>query len=1119
MKYLSAISAVILLVSCTSSPRFSLLPAEKTGVDFNNLIEENGSLNLITYENIYNGAGLGIGDLNNDGLQDLVFAGNQVTSKVYLNLGNFRFKDISANLKGLNNDQWYSGVTIGDVNNDGFQDIYLTSTGHNGPLKRMNRLWINDGASAGNDPSFTEMAEQYGVADTSQSVNAAFFDYDCDGDADLYVLNNTVNTRMNTSYRPKITDGSAENNDRLYRNNGDNTFTDVSREAGIVIEGFGLGLAISDINKDGYPDIYVSNDYITNDILYINNRNGTFSNMIGKYLSYQSTSSMGNDVADVNNDGNPDIFTLDMLPVSYARKKQTINGFSYIYRMLDDKYGFEHQYLRNMLHIHNGFLNGEMIPFSETGQMTGLQETEWSWAPLFADYDNDGDRDLIVSNGYPRDMTDKDWMGLQAKSTVSGSMNEQYINLIPSVKVPNFAFENQGELNFSKRNDWLPQLPSYSYGAAYADFDNDGDLDLAVSNVNDKAFILKNNTVEKSADRSHFLRIRLRSKSKNHSALGAKVEIWCNGSYQYAENFLTRGYASCVDPVIHFGLGNNKSVDSIKITWPAASRISLLKNIKAGSTLEIDEAESVPAVKSAAVKNEQLLFRERDSLINYIHKQTDFADFLLNQKILPHKFSQTGPCIASGDLDGDGHDDLLTGSTNLIPASVWLRRGEGFTETSMEGLSVQRNYTESDLAILDIDGDGDNDVIALRGGYESKSESENQQSQIMISSFGNENSEANRYNHLLLENQGGKFVEKPLPVPPFLASVVRPYDFNKDGSPELFIGARVKKGKFPYSDRSWMVMNNHGQLSASPASAYDLGMVTDAVWADYDNDGWTDLIVTTEWSSIELLKNMNGKELIKQNIPELRAMHGFWYSIAAGDFNNDGYTDFVAGNLGKNNRFSAGNEYPLNLYAIDIDMDGVIDPIMTAYYPDGNGAMTEYPVNYLDELKEQSPFFQMKFEDYTSFSKTGFRDMFKDEILKKMDRYSLVVNTTSSYIIWNRKGKFSWEELPAPAQTTPVTKILVDDFNGDKSPDLLLAGNDHTWDICFGEYDAGKGLILLNMTGTGNDKDRKFKALQASRSGILLNGMVGSLLLNRGTPSYIIAGINRKGLKVFESCR
>lgn len=1082
MKYCLSFILPFVILSCNKQTRFQLMDPDKTGITFNNEITETDNFHVLSYEYIYNGAGIGTGDLNNDGLPDMIFAGNMVSSRVYLNSGGLKFRDITSNFKGLTNDQWYSSVTFVDINSDNLLDVYFTSTGDSTPGKSKNRLWVNSGSIENDAPVFTEMAEEYGIADDHQSVHASFFDYDLDGDLDLYVMNNTVTQRESTRWRPKITDGSATNNDQFYRNNGDGTFSNISVEAGITIEGFGLGLAVGDFNKDNYPDIYVSNDYMSNDLLYINQKDGTFKNEIRKYLSYQTKSSMGDDVADINNDGYLDIFTLDMLPQTYHKKKQTINGFSYIFYQNDVKYDYEHQFLRNMLHMHNGFINKEMIPFSEVGQILGVFDTEWSWSPLFADYDNDGDKDLLIANGYPVDMTDKDWTKYKAEVFGSIADEQHVIDMAPSSKVPNIAFENTGSMKFIKRtNEWLGSTPSYSYGAVFADLDNDGDLDYVTNNIDDIAFVYKNNTIERSKKNAHFIKVKLIGKAGNTMALGAKVELWSDGDFQYAENFLTRGYSSSVDPILHFGLKNNSVVDSIRVTWPASGMVSVITKPEINSIVTFDET-TMSQKPFNMTSDPQYLFVKHENTIDYTHDQADFPDFFLAQKIIPHKFSQIGPRMTKGDINNDGSDDIVIGSTNLLPTTVFLRKGNQFEKADLNGLTSQKEYSESDIAIIDIDLDGDNDVITLAGAYENQNE--------------------NDYRHYLYVNEGGKFEKTLLPIPQFPASVIRPADIDNDGDIDFFVGSRVKKDMFPYANNSWIILNDKGRLYVEPWCKMDLGMVTDAVWTDYDNDGWNDLLVAREWNTLALIKNLKGKNLEYQSMPGMNEYSGFWYSIAASDFDKDGDDDYIAGNLGENHRFTISEKYPLNLYAIDLDMNGVIDPIITGYWQNIEGQMTEYPVNYLDELWSQSTYFVSRYSEYAAFSYAPFSAIVEPALINRAD-FKLKVNTASSYILWNDGGSFRWEKLPVEVQVAPIKKMVVDDFNGDELQDVLIAGNDHTFDISTGQYDASKGFVMLN-NGQGN-----FKVLKPSESGFAVKGMVESLLYFPGDTSLVITGVNR----------
>ena len=1102
------ICAVLLFVRCERQPNtlFTLKSAEDTGIYFNNLVEETDSFNILTYEYIYNGGGVAIADFNNDGKQDIFFSGNQVPNKLYLNEGKFKFKDISEKANVNLPVRWNSGVAVVDINNDGWKDLYVCATTNPDSTLRRNMLFVNQGMGASGEPTFKELGAQYKIDYAGHSIMAAFFDSDRDGDLDLYILQNQKLTNVPTNYRPKIMDGSAANNDRLFRNEGNGTFTDITIEAGIVYEGFGLGLSISDVNMDGWPDIYVSNDYLSNDLLYINQKNGTYKNRISEFIGHQSQFSMGNDAADINNDGLPDIITLDMLPETNARKKTTIGNKSYLNYINNEKYGYEYQYVRNMVHLNNGLDKG--IKFSEIGQLSGLHQTEWSWSPLFADFDNDGYKDALITNGFPKDITDKDFANYRADVGNLAS-NRMLIDSIPVVKIPNYAFKNNGDLTFSDvTKSWGMSTPSFSNGAAFADLDNDGDLDYVVNNINDVAFVYENSLYQDSreaaGEQNNFINAKLVGSADNRDAIGTKLNFYYDsGKMQYVEQSFYRGFLSSVDETIHVGLGKIKEVDSILVQWPDGL-IAKLEKVKANQILTI-EYKKQPGTSPTPIAGENamqatLVERANRKLkIFYKHEEEDKIDFNL-QRTLPHKFSQAGPGICVGDINNDGLDDFIIGGSTLYNFTIYKQGKDGTfsTKSNQQIRDPDKSQEDAGLLLFDADNDGDLDLYVVSGSIEGQDKAIYQ-------------------DRLYVNNGKGDFTlnSGALPETTSSGSCARASDYDGDGDLDLFIGGRIVPGSYPLPAASYLLRNDGGKFVDVTkdvcSQLQTLGMVTDALWTDFNNDGKSDLIIAGEFMPITFFANSNGK-FTKVESTGVEQRKGWWNSLAGADFDKDGDIDYIAGNLGLNNNFQVQESLPLKIYAKDFDGNGSIDPVLACYMRESMDDEVKklYPVHFWDELNSQSPKFRNKFSRYKQYSKVTLDQVLTTDDLKE----ALILDANwmaSSYIENLGNNKFAMRALPVISQSAPINGMVISDVNDDENLDVLMVGNDYGNEVFAGRYDAFTGLILLG------DGKGSFQVMQSAASGFYVPGDAKSLvnLYRANGDELFIASQNKDSVEVF----
>jgi hypothetical protein len=1093
--------AVSLMASCKPSehPLFKLLGPNETGISFQNTITTTDSLNELTDPYVYNGAGVAVGDIDNDGLPDIFFAGNMVSSKLYLNKGGMRFEDITKTA-GVTTARWATGVTTIDINNDGYLDIYVAVSGPqwSKAADRANLLFINN-----RNRTFTEAAAQYGIADTGFTTHAVFLDYNKDGCPDLFLLNNSPSDfSRGVSAHPAGARGTPGTYNALYKNDCHGKFTDVSRQAGILRDpGYGLGVVVADLNGDGWPDIYVSNDVMPNDVVYANNHDGTFTNQAAKWLKHTSFAGMGVDVADFNNDGRPDIIQADMMPGDLARRKRT-NSFLSEGNMLDSRSrGFRDDYSENSLQLNNGAASDGSPVFSEIARMAGVSQTDWSWSALFADFDNDGYKDIFIGNGYPKAVNDLDYMNALSASLGRGDKAgaRRLLTSVPGYRFSSFIFRNNGDLTFTnKTKPWGIDQPSYSYGAAYADLNNDGKLDLVVNNIDGPAFIYEN--VAPKDDSHHYLEVRLVGEAPRQlsAALGAELIVSAGGIKQYLYYSPYRGFMSSMDDRAHFGLGAAARVDSLQVIWPDG-RYQLLTNLSADRLVNVKQIDAAehrdPSVSSLAASATSRAFRPVDLHgLQYKPEAATQMDSRV-QPLLPYSLSSHGPAIAVADVNGDGLEDIFIGGGNGVPGKLLLQRKDGsFSESSKgEPWDVDQDYEDWGAAFFDCNGDGRPDLYVASGGYALPPGSPLLQDRLYV-------------------NQGnGKFARDNQALPQMLTSksVVRVGDFNGDRKPDLFVGGRLTPRNYPYPTRSYVLRNDGGRFTdVTETVAADLvrpgGMVTDAAWVDFDGDGRLDLVTVGDWMPVQFFRN-GGKQFANvtasTGLPSLR---GWWYSLSVGDFDNDRRPDLIVGNLGLNYSYRISKDTTFGMYAGNFAGNQTSEVILTQGVKG-----KEYPVAGLAQLGREIYQLGISFPTAGSFSNVALDQAFSSAQLGRALHYE-VDTFASMYLHNDGAGKFTSHPLPNAAQIAPIRGIVVTDVDGDGNLDLIVAGNLYEAEPNTARADAGNGLWLK-----GDGKGR-FTPVSPAESGLLAPKNVSGLtLMNTAHGKALIVANTADSLQVF----
>ena len=1070
---------------------FNLLPSEKTGITFQNKIVEGLNTNVLMYEYFYNGGGVAAGDLNNDGLEDLVFTSNMEDNAFYLNKGNLEFKEVAgiAGVKGRPG-PWKTGITMADVNGDGLLDLYVCYSGKMAPQKLINQLFINQGVAGDGIPRFVERTRQYGLEFPTNTTHAVFFDYDQDGDLDLFILNHHPDSlpKLNEEDTEKVLQiDDPVHGVRLLRNDN-GRFQDVTISAGIISSPitYGLGAGVVDINLDGWTDIYICNDFSLPDYLYINNGNGTFTDRLQEKLGHTSYASMGNNVADINNDGLPDIFSLDMLPEDNRRQKLLLAPNDYDFFDLNLRLGFYYQYLRSMLHINNG--NGT---FSEIGQIAGIAATDWSWSPVFADFDNDGWKDLLISNGYLRDYTNMDFlrsMDMFVKNNKNFKRTDvlHLVNQMPETELYNYIYRNNQNATFTQTNEkWGFAEGSYSNGVAYVDLDNDGDLEIVTNNINKPVFVYENKSNEISSNQ--FLKIQLNGTRKNKFGYGAKVYVYANGQQQMIEQQPARGYQSTMSPILHFGLGDIRKIDSIEVIW-LGGMMETRHNISSNQTIEFNEDN----VNTKYVKPEvgKTVFIETPSPVSFAHEKYNLNDFK-RQPLMFNAKSFEGPCMTKADVNGDGLEDLYVGGGSGQSGAIFFQTPSGFRKQQQPDFEKDKNSDDVDAVFFDANNDGHIDLYVCSGGYHRY-----------------DPVDSNLQDRLYLNNGQGKFKKHIESLPEIYASssCVAVSDINMDGYQDLFVGGFVIPGRYPEIPKSTILINDgngsyRDQTKTIAAEIERIGMVTDAVWHDLDQNGSKELLIVGQWMPVKIYKNTNGKLVDESEDFFNRTYSGFWNTIHINDFNKDGKADLVLGNLGQNSQMQAKENEPADLYFKDFDNNGSTDPIICFFI-----LGESYPYVTRKELIAQLPRMAQKFPTFDSYADATIHDIFSDQELSSAQHLQ-ANHAKTTYFEYSRDGKYIEKSLPLEVQYAPIYTINSLDFNSDGNMDLLLCGNINNARIRFGKYDANYGL-LLEGDGKGG-----FNTIVQHKSGFKLWGDVRSSIV---MDDMILFGINGNDIKAYQ---